>query len=188
MNKSLKGKIGKLENNVLQKLKVGTTKICTCGWPTIEQVIVEKARWIAQMDNPYEEATEQQLRLLEEAGRIINFRIYDLFMMYLETWCYNDSIARITLHERFLWFIQELVKEIHQQLEVSEIERNTPPDCEVDKVDEYFSKAPETFTPESYEKLQDDLLFDWMKDMKAQGKWKDVEAKLLGKKEKEKVI
>ena len=131
---------------------------------------MEKARQIAVREIPYEETTSQQRAIMEEAGRILNFRIFDLFIMNLETVCQGDKIARLVLHERLLWFVQELRKEIRQQLDVSEIERNTPEDCEVDKVDEYFRKAPIVFTPESYDKFTSELTLSWIKDMKAQGK------------------
>lgn len=164
MNKTLKGKITKLENNVLQKPQVGTTKICTCAFPEPEQVLLEQARKQSEMQIPYDEATEQQKTILVEAARILNFRVFDLFTSYLDGWCRGDPVARITLHERLLWFVQELRKELDQQLEVSEIERNTPEDCEVDKVDEYFRKAPDVFTPESYDKLSTSIFMDiWKK-------------------------
>jgi len=172
VNRSLKGKVNKLENNVLQKPIVGTTKICTCAFPEPEQVLLEKARKQAEMQLSYEDATEQQRTIMYEAARILNFRVFDFFTMYLEDWCRGDPVARVVMHERLLWFVQELRKELTQQLEVSEIERNTPEDCEVDKVDEYFRKAPETFTPESYDKLSTEIFMDIWKKKKEKEKRK----------------
>ena len=91
--------------------------------------------------------------IMFKAAKILNFRVFDLFTQYLEDWCHDDPIARIVLHERLLWFVQQLREELRQQLKASEIERNTPEDSEVDAVDQYFRKCPEVFTPESYDKL-----------------------------------
>jgi len=179
--KSINRKLNDIENNVLQNPIHGTTMICSCGFPEPEQVLLEKARQISEMGIPYADATDQQKAIIAKAGKILRFRVCDLFTMYLDTWCQDDPIVRVVIHERFLWFITELRKEIQQQLEVSEIEKNASEEDEVDKVDEYFRKAPELYTPESYDKLTTDLMVDWMKDMKAQGKWKDIEKKLLGK-------
>jgi len=164
--KSINRKLNNLENNVLQKPEVGSTKICSCAFPEPEQVLLEKARQLVEMQIPYEEATEQQKTIIAKAGKALNFRVFDLFTMYLETWCHDDPIARITLHERFLWFIQQLREEIHQQLEVSEIERNTPEDSEVDMVDQYFRKAPAVFTEESYDKLSTEITLELLKKEK----------------------
>jgi len=165
--KAVNRKLNNLENHVLKIPKIGTTQICTCGFPEPEQVLLERARQLATLELPYEETTEQQRAILEKAGRTLNFRIFDLFTSYLEgLLCRGDEIARIVLHERFLWFIQELRKEITQQLEVSEIERNTPKDCEVDRVDEYFRKAPKLFTEKSYDELSTGMFLELMKKKK----------------------
>jgi len=164
MNKTLKGKVTRLENNVLQKQELGTTKICTCGFPEPEQTLLEQARKLSEMNLSYDDATAQQLTIIEKAGKTLNFRIFDLFTMYLEgLLCQGDPIAKVVLHERFLWFIQQLREELRQQLEVSEIERNTPEDCEVDVVDEYFRKSPDVFTEKSYAELSTEITLQCMK-------------------------
>jgi hypothetical protein len=165
--KSINRKLNGLENNVLQDPIIGSTKFCTCGFPEPEQVLLERARQLAVMEIPYDETTEAQRAILEKAVGVFNFRVFDLFTTYLEgLLCRGDKIAIMTLHERFLWFITELRKEIHQQLEVTEIEKNTPEDCEVDRVDEYFRKAPELWTPESYDKISTGLFLDLLKNSK----------------------
>jgi len=116
------------------------------------------------MKMPFEEATETQKTILSEAVKLLNFRIFDLFTGYLEALlCRDDPTATVLLHERFLWFITELKEEIRQNLEVSEIEKNTPEDSEVDAVDQYFRKSKPVFTPESYDKISTDLLSDMLK-------------------------
>jgi len=140
---------------------MGSTRFCTCGLPEPEQIVLEQARKIAISKIPYEESTEAQKHIMREAMHLLGFRFTDLMLQYLEDrYCQDDGIARITLHERFLWFFQEIRKELQQQLEVSEIERTNPPTEEHDTVDEYFRKAPECFTQGSYEKLQDDSIRD----------------------------
>jgi len=159
-NKRLKD----LEDKVLGKPEVGSTRFCMCGLPEAEQVLLESARKYALMEIPFEEVSEAQKTVMSEASKLLHFRIFDLFTGYLEgLLCREDKIARIVLHERFLWFIRELIKEIQQQLDVSEIEKNTPEDCEVDRVDEYFRKAPELYTPDSYDKISTEITLGMMK-------------------------
>jgi len=161
---TLNKRLHELENNILAKPEMGSTRFCTCDLPEAEQVLLEKARRFALMEIPFEEATEAQKTILYKASEIMNFRIFDLFTAYLEgLLCKNDKIARIVLHERFLWFIRELREEIRQNLEVSELEKNTPEDSEVDVVDQYFRKAPEVFTEESYEKLSTEIMLELIK-------------------------
>jgi len=161
-NKRLKA----LEDKVLMKPEVGTTRFSPTDLPEHEQLLLEQGRKIA-VNVPYGEATEAQKTVLSEAGKLLHWRIFDLFTTYMEgLLCQDDKIARIVLHERFLWFILELRKEMNQQLEVSEIEKNTPEDSEVDAVDQYFRKAPELYTPESYDKVSTELFLDLVKEAK----------------------
>ena len=158
-------RLRELEDKVLGKPEIGSTRFCTCDLPEPEQLLLENARKIAVMHIPYEEATEAQKTVLNEASKLMHFRIFDLFTSYLEgILCHDDKIARITLHERMLWFIGELAKDIQQQLDVSEIQRNTPEDCEVDRVDEYFRKAPELYTAESFDEIELELMRDMLKE------------------------
>jgi len=173
MSKSLKGKIGKLENNMLQKPIPGTTLINPWDWPEAEQRVIEQSFKQAELGLSWEDATAKQRAVALKAGEIINFRVFDMFLNYLEVWCQDDSHARQRLHTRFLWFIQNLRKEIDQELEVAEIERNTPEDCEVDRVDEYYRKAPKLFTEESWHTLQEEIDREWIEHLKKTGKWDD---------------
>jgi hypothetical protein len=152
--------------------------ICSCAWPEPEQTLLEQARQLSQMDIPFEETTEAQKAVINKAGEILRFRVFDIFTMYLEGFCRGDVTAISTMHERFLWFIQEMRKEIAQNLEVTEIEKNTPPDCEVDRVDEYFRKAPKVFTEQSFFDVQEDLTQRWVAWMKKTGKWKELMKKM----------
>jgi len=161
---TLNKRLHELENNVLAKPEMGSTRFCTCDLPVAEQVLLEKARKFAVMNIPFEETTEAQKTIISKAGQLLTFRITDLFTGYMEgLLCKGDKIARIILHERFLWFIRELREEIRQNLEVSELEKNTPEDSEVDVVDQYFRKAPEVFTEESYEKLSTEIMLELIK-------------------------
>jgi hypothetical protein len=121
----------------------------------------------------YEETTPQQKLIIKKAGEILRFRVFDLFTSYLDCLC-HDKHAKINMHERFLWFIQELIKETAQLHEVSEIEKNASPDSEVDEVDQYFRKAPKCFTEKSWYALQDDLSQRWVEHMKKTGKWDEL--------------
>lgn len=151
-------RLRKLERNVLQNPERGSTKMNVSDLPEAEQVLLEAARKLASNGLSYEECTPEQHAILNTAHRIMQFRVYDLFTTYLETMlCHEDKIAIITLHQRFLWFTHELIKEIQQQLEVSEIEKQVSEEDEVDRVDEYFRKAPPVFTPESYDNLMAEL-------------------------------
>jgi len=157
-------RLRELEDKVLGKPEIGSTRFCTADLPEAEQILLENARKIAVAHIPYEEVTEAQKTILNEASKLLNFRIFDLFTSHLENLlCHGDKIARITLHERFLWFIGELAKDVQQQLDVSEIQRNTPEDCEVDRVDEYFQKAPELYTAESFDEIESELMRDMLK-------------------------
>jgi hypothetical protein len=177
--KNLNRKINDLENSVLQEQAVGSTKLCSCAWPIAEQELLEKARQISELGLTFEETTPQQRLILEKAGDILRFRVFDIFTIYLEgVFCRDDHGARINMHERFLWFIQELRKETAQLLEVSEIEKNASPNSEVDEVDEYFRKAPKLFTEKSWYAVQDDLTQRWVEHMKKTGKWKELMKKL----------
>jgi hypothetical protein len=176
--KSINRKINGLEDKVLQNPKLGSTKICTCAFPEPEQNLLEKARLFSLRGVPFEEATETEKMILEKAGYILRFCLFDLFTIFLECMCRDDQSARITVHERFVWFIQELRKELDQELEVSEIEKNTPPDCEVDRVDEYYRKAPKLFTEESWYAVQEDLTQRWVKHLKETGKWAELMKKM----------
>ena len=176
--KSINRKLNNLEGKVIQKPKIGSTMLCSCAWPEPEQTVVEQARLLSQMGIPFEELTEAQKAMLNKAGEIIRFRVFDLFTIYLESLCRDDGLAKITVHERFLWFIQEMYKEIKQELKVSEIEKNTPPTSEVDKVDEYYRKAPKLFTEQSWYDVEEDLTQRWVAWMKKTGKWAEFMKKM----------
>lgn len=146
------------DNHILEWPKRGTTQFCTYGLPEPEQILLEKARKLAVMEISFEDLTEEQEKILSSADKLLRFHIFDLFTGYMEgLMCRGDKIAIMTLHERFLWFITELRKEMQQQREVSEIEKTVADKDEVDKVDEYFRKAPPLFTQDSYDKVIDDV-------------------------------
>lgn len=152
---------------MLEKFEVGTTKFCVHGVPENEQRLFEAAMDIADRHDPANGFTANEQHILTLVNQRFWMRICDLFTSYLEgILCHDDTTARMVLHERVVWFLKELRKEIDQQLEVSEIERNTPEDSEVDEVDEYFRKAPELYTPESYDELQTSLFLDLLKNPK----------------------
>ena len=150
-----------LEKKILGEVTRESAKLSFEDLPEADQKLYTAAWRILKLNS--EDLSEYERSLLQTAFERMGKRILLLFLQYAETWCNDDPIAKVTLHERFFWFIQELRKEIKQQLEASEIEKNTPPDCEVDRVDEYFRKAPEVFTPESYDKLTTELMVEWMK-------------------------
>lgn len=158
MSKSLKNKVNNLENHVLQRFQTGSTQFCAWALPETEQVLLEAARKLALAQIPYNELTLEQKAILNSAHDLLRARIFDLFTSYLAgLLCRDDKIAYMKVHERFLWFIRELAKEVDQELEVAEIEKQASPEDEVDRVDEYYRKAPPVFTLESWEKLQDEL-------------------------------
>jgi hypothetical protein len=109
--KSISRKINGLEDKVLKKPKIGSTKICSCAWPEPEQELLEQARQISELGLTFEETTPQQKLIIEKAGEILRFHVFDLFTMFLEGFCRDDHGAIVNMHERFLWFIQELKKE-----------------------------------------------------------------------------
>jgi len=161
---SLNRRVKTLEDNVLEGPKPGTTRFCHWDLPQNEQLLLEKARNIAMMEIPYEETTEQQRVVIDEAGKILNFRIFDLFTGYLDSLLSRDDrIAKVIVHERFLWFFRELAEEVRQNLEASEIEKNAPEDSDVDAVDQYFRSQRDVFTPESYDKISTEMLLDVMR-------------------------
>ena len=111
--KPLERKIRNLENNLLAKPEIGSTRFCPCGLPEAEQTLLERARQIAASKIPYEDKTSTQKVVLERALQLLQFRIFDLFTTFMEgLLCQEDKTARVTLHERFIWFIHELRKEI----------------------------------------------------------------------------
>ena len=123
------------------------------------------------MEIPYEKVTEDQKRILDSAEKLLRFHIFDLFTTYMEgLLCRGDKMAKVTLHERFLWFITELRKEMQQQREVSEIEKNATEETEVNKVDEYFRNAPPVFTEDSYDKIMSDMMGEFLKSERGK-KW-----------------
>lgn len=159
MSKTLRNKVNNLENNVLQPFERGSTQFCPWALPEPEQKLFERARELVLMEIPFNEVTKDQMTILTTAYTRFKMRIFDLFTSFMVgLLCKGDRHAEITVHERFLWFIKELAKEVDQELEVAEIEKkmieNNDP---VDKVDEYYRKAPELFTLESWYKLQDEL-------------------------------
>lgn len=158
MSKSLKNKINNLENRILQPFKIGSTQFCTWALPETEQLLLEAARKLALAEIPYNELTPEQSAILKSAHRLLRARIFDLFTSYMVgLLCRGDKIATMTVHERFLWFIRELAKEVDQGLEVSEIKKQMKDDDPIDRVDEYYRNAPKVFTEESWYELQDEL-------------------------------
>jgi len=172
---SIRRKLNNLENNVLQPFPVGSTQFCAWALPEPEQALLEAARNLATSQIPYEETTVQQRTILDQADKRLRQRIFDLFTSYMTgLLCRGDKIAEMTVHERFLWFIRELAKEVDQELEVAEIEKKQKDDDPVDRVDEYYRKAPPVFTEESWYQLQDELFQEiaqrpgfkeWLKSM-----------------------
>lgn len=158
MSKNLRGKINNLENHILQPFKVGSTQFCPWALPKAEQRLFDKALQLILMEIPFDELTVEQRTILDQAHNRLRARIFDLFTSYMTgLLCRGDKSAQITVHERFLWFIRELAKEVEQELEVAEIEKNMKDDDPIDKVDEYYRNAPETFTKDSYYELLDEI-------------------------------
>lgn len=158
MSKSLRNKVNNLENHILQPFEAGSTQFCTWALPEMEQRLLERARELALMEIPFDEIKREDMKILEEAHKRLRARIFDLFTTYMVgLLCKGDRIAEMTVHERFLWFIKELAKEVDQELEVAKIEKEMAPNEEVDKMDEYFRQAPKLFTEASWYKLQDEL-------------------------------
>ena len=159
MSKSLRNKVNNLENHILQPFKVGSTQFCAWALSDPEQTLFETARELVVAEPPYDELTDAQRTILVQAHTRLKARIFDLFTSYMVgLLCKGDKQAEIKVHERFLWFIRELAKEVDQELEVAEIEKkmieNNDP---VDRVDEYYRQAPDLFTKESWFQLQDEL-------------------------------
>lgn len=162
MSKTVKNKLNELENCVLQPLNIGSTQFNPWDLPKPEQKLFAKALQLASMEIPFDELSEEQRTILHLAHKRLQARIFDLFTGYMVGLHggIDDHHVKMLVHERFLWFIRELAKEVDQELEVARIEKETPPTEEVDKVDEYYRKAPKLFTVESWFKLQDELFQD----------------------------
>ena len=106
--------------------------------------------------------TSDYILIFDNNFKIMLRRFHDLITTLLESFCRGDRIAIVTVHERWAWFSLELMKEIRQNLEVSELERNNP-DSEVDVVDQYFRNAPEVFTEKSYDEFTTNITLDMIK-------------------------
>jgi len=173
--KRIERKLGKLENCVLDKSQIDlkTTQIAYECLSEAERKLMDQSHEIIESYSVGDKLTKAQRTVIDKANSILAARINWLFLTHLQSiFCGDDYHATITLNERLLWFYQEIRKEMKQQHEVAEIEKNTPEDCEVDRVDEYFQKAPDCFTEKSWYELQDKLTHDWVKHMKKTGKWK----------------
>jgi hypothetical protein len=158
------GRVTKLEEKVFQPPEHGTSKLCICELPDAERALLKVTQGLVDRQG---ELTEQQKKLIRTSTKRLAWRSIDIFTTFLELWmCHGDHHARLTMESRFMWFMEELRKEMKIQLRASEIEREHADDenQDVDHVDEYFHTVPDTFTEESYDKLEHELDMEWFKE------------------------
>jgi len=178
--KSINRKLNDLENNVFDrhKIDVKTTAIAYECLSEPEQRIIDLTHQIVDNYKVGDKLSKADRSIIQNSSYVLNARIHYLFTTIIDYLCEGDSFARSTAHERLAWFIQEMRKEIKQNLKATEIEKETPPTAEVDKVDEYYSKAPKVFTDKSWCKFQDDLWNRWVEHLKETGEWDKLMKKM----------
>jgi len=166
---SVKRKLNNLEkNNLLQQMVKGSTVLDMYNIPDAEYQVFMQAKKIAT-GVKLEELTPEQEQVLLAASSRMGDRIFDLFIMWVESnVCVRCGMATAQFKKRLIWFLQELKAESAMWIKADEIEEEHKGDSdEVDYVDKFFETQPEFFTSESWYKLENEIMQDYMKHLKS---------------------
>ena len=148
----------------------GSTVLDMHNIPEAEYLLFQKARKIATSGIKLTELTEYQEKILHAASIRMSERIFDLLTQQIEAcFCRGNSMATAQFKKRLIWFLQELRKESAMWIEADRIEVEQGEE----HVDKFFQTQPMHFSEESWDKLENEIMQDYIQHLRENGKLDD---------------